>query len=284
MGGDFLTQFGLPQMISSRSPSFSLSSPPRAEDKLKLGLLPGTGLAVLCILVLAGRAAAAPEITLQWSAKECLPGDVVTLQARMTNGNVGGFDLKLPNDEAIEWVAHERGPLIYQSGVYSQEDTVVAQPTHPGKIILKGLHAVIRDGDKSSDEILSAPSLVVGSFGEVADDFTPEPLPVQAVKPKTVGAWWLWLGVVIAGLCALLFLRRRKPHEVAVEPGTQPVLEELGEILENEELPEVRMEQFLEQRSAELSVELREALEAAVYGRTMDREALRVVLEREIAR
>ncbi len=225
-----------------------------------------------------------PKISVEWSVKNCLPGDVVTLKARLTSKNVAGFDLKLPADDAVEWVTHERGPLLYQAGVYTQEDRFVGQPTRPGTISLQGLHALVRDGEKISDEPLSAPSLIVGSFGDVADDFTPEPLPKVAVTSARKGVWGILIATTTLVLGALTFLLRRKPKQVIAEVESQSILEEIEEILKEKNPPMIRIERFLAERSAGLSVELRKALEAAVYGKMADVGHLRGLLEKEVAR
>ena len=241
-------------------------------------------MASLCLLVVAYRTDAAPEMTLGWSAKDCLPGDVMKLQVRITSSDVTGFDLKLPQDEAIEWLSHERGPLRYQSGIYSQEDSVVAQATHPGTLILNGLHALIRDGETTSDRSLSAPPLLVGSFGELADDFKPEPLLTKSAKTEMKHVWWLWItaGFLVVGGAVSIF--RRKSPEKMEEIAMSSVSAELAEWVDNTEMPVAKIERILAERSGELSVELREVLEAAVYGKMTDLKKICKLLEREVAR
>ncbi len=219
---------------------------------------------------------------LDWSVDECLPGELVTLRVSMKAEKIAGFELKLPVNDALEWVAHEPGPLRYQSGVYTQEDRVVAQPTRPGTVSLAGLRAVVREGDTSADMDLTAPVLLVGSYGNGVEDFTPEPLP-PVVDHESSKMWWPWIAAAPVVLGALAFLLRRKPGVEVEEAGTLPVLEELGGMLREGELPVARIERFLTERSGEISAGLREALEAAVYGRNRDREKLVRLLEKEAA-
>lgn len=226
---------------------------------------------------------AAPELAVNWSAQQCLPGDVITLRVKITNSEVTGFDLKLPISESIEWVSHERGPVRYESGVYSQEDTVVAQPKQPGTIHLNGLHAVVRDGEAMTNEILSAPPLMVGSFADLADDFTPELLPAREINVGMKRTWWLW-GLACLVMVAVIFICRRKPAKAIQETAIKSVSDEIAEILAPEKIALSRVERFLAERSNEISAEIRESLEAAVYGRAMDVELLRKQLELEVAR
>lgn len=286
MAENFLTKSGFPKKVCSWSSSFSLPLERVGEDKLKLELLAvlRVGLMVLCFLVLLSRATAVPEITLDWSAKKCLPGDVVTLRVRVTSANITGFDLKLPNDEAVEWVSHERGPVLYRAGVYAQEDTVVAQPTHPGTIALKEIHAVVRDGETTSDQVLSLSTLVVGSFGDLTDDFKPEPLPAKTLDVGIKNVWWLWITAAFVGVGAMVFIFCREPPEIVEKIEKKSVSEELVEIFQNEEIPLPQIERVLAERSPELSVEMRVALEEAVYRRTPDLKKIRMLLEMEAAR
>lgn len=229
-------------------------------------------------------AGAAPEMTLKWSKLNCLPGDVVELRVRVSSNYVTGFDLKLPDNDALEWVEHDRGPLLYQAGIFTQEDVLIGQPTRAGTIQLKDLHAIVRDGETKTDSILTVQPLTVGTYGVAEESFSPAPLPVTTIAGKTSRWTALWIGLSFLVLALLVYVFRKKPQEAVALPEPPTLLGEVAELLENEDGVVEPTERLLDQRSQEFSDELREALERFVYGRSGDLDGLRELLGKETKR
>lgn len=227
---------------------------------------------------------AAPEINTEWSKADCLPGDVVELRVSVSSDHVTSFDLKLPANDALEWVAHDRGPLLYQAGIYSQKDVVIAQPTRAGTIQLKDLHAIVQDGEIKTDRTLTVQALVVGTYGATEDTYNPEPLPVAKTRGKTSRWAVLWIGLCLLALALLVRVFRKKPQQVVTQTESPPLLVELAGLLENRDVAVAPIEKLLVERRQEFSGDLRVALERFVYGGSRDLDGLRVLLGKEAKR
>jgi len=236
-----------------------------------------------CLLGLTVAAAAAPELSVALSRNDCLPGDLIELRVSMTHDSPADFDLELPEDDAVEWVARHHGPLQYNSGVYTREDVVVFQPAEPGPLVLKGLRVTVHADATETEETLALPEIHVRSYGITNDSFAPEPLPADksAAERYTFLPWFVGFAALLVAL--LVFALRKKRPRADSPSEDRSATRELAEILESPELPLAHIERLLATQPDEFSDRLRAALERAVYGRSADRDELRRLLEREVA-
>lgn len=237
--------------------------------------------ALTCLLPLV--AAYPQEVKLSWSQPQCQPGDAIELRAEGLFNKLASYELHLPRTEALHLVAHQRQPVHYADGVYTQRDVWVLQPLRAGTIKLDDIKMTVRQGEEVRQETRAVPALEVLPYGASLDEAAPEPLPEPKMMPKERSWAWLWLAG--AGALVLLVLAFRPKTKMA-EPSqsTRPGLADLQLALERGPLPAGLIEQLLADESLTLSRDLRGAMERAAYGhREADEKLLRSLLQEEAA-
>lgn len=253
------------------------------ERRVKCPSTAGTALPTLfCIIAVAFLfplfASASIELTL--SRVQCQPGDVVELHAESSFDELTIYELKLPQHDALHLVAHQRQPIEYADGVYSQKDVWVLQPVRSGEIELSGIKAFVKKGDVIEELELPNQSIEVLAYVARNDDFTPEPLPGFKIEGSGSKLWifFLVVGVFVVGF--LLCFRKRPVVELVQD--TEPTLADLNAALSTGEMPIDLIEQLLADESLSVSAKLRSAMERAVYRN--DASDLKDVLGKEAAK
>lgn len=214
-----------------------------------------------------------------WSHSECSPGDVIELRASGAFNELSSYELRLPQHDALHLVAHQRHPVLYQDGVYTQRDVWVLQPLYSGTIELQAINVRIHQGGEASEELRSVSALTVLPYAEQTDSNEAQTLPAAIVAQEAASLWW-WLLLALLPL-ALFFMRRGRAVADGRLEEQQVTLATVLAELERGSLPLERIEQLLSAKGHTLAPEIRVALERAVYRQGVDTAELTTLLRQE---
>lgn len=222
------------------------------------------------------------EIQLSLSQARCLPGDVIELHAESSFAKLATFELKLPQQDALHLVAHQRQPVSYTKGVYSQKDVWVLQPLYAGTVELSGVVALVDQGGELAELELPTQILEVERAADTADNFMPEALPDDVAASGTGRIVWILLPVVLAVVAfAVAMLRNKREEAKTCAIEERPTLDSLKAAVLAGELPDGWVELILADDTLMLSEDLRTALERAAYGQGTDLVRLQELLGKE---
>jgi hypothetical protein len=263
----------------------------------------GRFIIVLCgwLLPLLAFADGAADISLRLAEGTYRPGDVIEMQAEMGRAEYAEFELHVPANSQLHFVAHTRKPVQYVGGEYVQSVLLLLQPMTAGEFELDGITATLTEGGVSTEVALLPLKFTVASYA--AEDMSQEAAALgagSAVLPKQVSLLGLTLCVVLVLYALFWFLIRRSsamPVETAVAElglsdlilaleGNAPSLPPCEADVRQRRSVALQMiaEKLLERPDLSLSSTVREALEAAVYANRMDAEPLLELLRQEVAR
>lgn len=225
---------------------------------------------------------ASASIELSLSHSQCQPGDVIELHAESSFEELVTYELKFPQHDALHLVAHQRQPVIYADGVYSQKDVWVLQPVQSGTVEINGIKAIVQKGDVVSKLDLPKQVIEVLPYTVSSEDFTPEPLPAAAASEQKMSKILILLILGSTLIIVVVLFIIRKPRVEVSEQDSAPTLDDLKTALASGEAPVELVEQLLNDDSIVISDELRVAMERTVY--RQDTSALKVTLEQEVAK
>ena len=214
----------------------------------------------------------------------CSPGDVVELHARMTRPDFYELEIKLPETNGLHLVADQLRAVEYDNGIYTQQATWVMQPTRAGVIELKGVKAILKNGERVTEIELPTLALNVKGYGTIIDTSTPEPLPPVVPQEKDDSRKMIAIGITAFVLLVLLIVFRPKSGIPAPVQTAEPTLDGVRVAMEFGPIPTAMIEQLLANQAVSLPGTVRTALERAVYGRTVDHHTLLQLLREEAAR
>jgi hypothetical protein len=248
----------------------------------RLILVLGTWLLPLFVL-----ADLAPTIALRLIEGDYLPGDVLELEAKMRGPEYAEFELHVPANPQCHFVAQTREPVHYVGGEYMQSVRLLLQPMSAGDFELAGITATIAQGGVARDVAL--PSVLFSVASYAAEDMSKSAAELGASAFLLTQAS-NHLRIIIAVLFVVLMLVWLLLRKINVKPlqadQAEVGLDDLIAILEDSPglAPGNIAEQILKRTNQVLSPNLREHLEAAVYGKQMDAETLLRLLREERAR
>ncbi|MEM0967459.1 MAG: hypothetical protein AAGJ81_15030 [Verrucomicrobiota bacterium] len=220
-------------------------------------------------------------IELSVSPSVCHPGDTVEVSAEASFEEFAEVRLRIPEFDSFHTVSYLREPLQYEAGRFSQRIVWVFQPVHSGVFSLEGLEATIQRGNQTESLELPSVGLEVIRSSENTDGFQPELLGTKMVEGGAGYLWWVFLSLILAIVLVVIFLwvRGRIVEESREDPGDR--LFELEMALEGETPSLQVIESILEDGSLRFGDELRQAMEQAVYGRSVDFDLVRELVEKE---
>jgi hypothetical protein len=222
-------------------------------------------------------------VELSLTPQECGPGDMVELHARMRRPDFAEFELRMPENESIHFVARENGKVIYQAGLYSQDATWTLQPVEAGTIELSGIIASIKHGGMIEEVALPAPKLVVR--GDAAPMDSPDPLPLPKPDKATAISAWIIPALAAVVVVILLVRRFRKKPEIVLGDLEMPATDiaALRSALIRGEWPIGMIEGILA-GSDDLAPHVRMEMARSIYSPVSRRAELQALLEREAAK
>lgn len=223
---------------------------------------------------------ASASIELSLSHSQCQPGDVIELQAESSFEELVTYELKFPQHDALHLVAHQRQPVIYADGFYSQKDVWVLQPVNSGSIEINGIKAIVQKGDVVSELDLPKQVIEVLPYAATNEDFSPEPLPIETPSVQKMSKVLILLLVCCALVVVIVLFIIRKPRVAEADQDAAPTLDDLKAALASGEAPVELVEQLLNDQSIVISDELRSAMERTVY--RQDASELKAILEKEV--
>ncbi len=216
-----------------------------------------------------------------WSRSECSPGDVIELRASGAFSELSSYELRLPQHEALHLVAHQRQPVLYKNGVYTQEDVWVLQPLYSGTIELKEIQVRIHQAGEVSEELRAVPPLTVLPYSEQTDGNDAERLPDVVLEQGAASPWWLLLLLALLPLALFCIRRSRAVKDDLTEEAPVTLATVLAE-LEQGSIPHERIEYLLAAEGDRLASETRVALERVTYGQQSDAAELAKLLREEV--
>lgn len=239
---------------------------------------------VLSLLLFPLWAIGFPEgVEFEWSDLECQPGDVVELRAIGAFNELTSYELRLPQHDALHLVAHQRQPVHYQDGVYTQHDVWVLQPLYAGAIQLDEIRVIVRQGEIVREELRSVPALIVSTYGASADGQEAQVLPEPVASVESGMPVWSLLLIVVVPVCVCAFMLRKGRGESLIDAPESVSLETVRSSLAHGNVPAGDIEQLLADTSQSLTDQQRAALERAIYSRSVDAAALHAELDQEAA-
>lgn len=223
-------------------------------------------------------------IDVSFSHSTCRPGDVIELRAVSAFDQLTSFELKLPQHAALHLVAHQRQPIMYWQGEYTQEDVWVLQPMHSGVIHLEGLRALVSQGGVLTDQELPDVSLEVLPYEDIGGAQAPVLLSDNSVTHVSGRLSYTWVLLMASGgvIIALLYRFKKKPSP-RVQGQESFSLAVLMSELERGSMPLDFIEQLLSDDQVVLSTALRVEMERAVYRLDSNAERLKMLLRTEVA-
>ncbi len=236
---------------------------------------------LLCNVVLCAGAGTSSTIELRLDAETYYPGDMIELRAEMRRPDYAAFTIRMPSHPKLHFVAHTPQPVGYEDGEYVQQAVWHFQPVTAGEFVLTPIEVHVKK-QSGIEEMFTLPpvSVVVQSYGEVdlSDELAilPADQSVRARDGYSVAV--LLLLAVVVGVF-VFWIRRKASSPIVEAEGSGGSLAELTAKLEQGEPAIEWIELHLTREGAELSAELREAMEAAVYGGRQDVEHLLQLLK-----
>ena len=242
---------------------------------------------VLCgwLLPLFALADVAPEIALRLAEGEYLPGDVLEFEAEMCGPDYAEFELHMPANAQLHFVAYTREPVRYTDGAYQQRILLQLQPMSAGDFKLDGITASVAQGGVAADVALPPVLFSVASYAAEDTSLAVAELSEEAaVQAQTSGIKriliWVFF-VVLTVLWLRLKVANSKPERTV---STAVGLSDLRIAVEAGEDTTELINQLLERSALSLSPTLREHLEAAVYANRLDPVVLLQLLRQEVQR
>ncbi len=242
----------------------------------------GMVLTVLCLPI-----NLSAEIDLQLSRSSHFPGDIIRLEASRVAPEMATFELKIPAQDKLHLVAHQREPVDFHNGKYRQKDVWIFQTMAAGIIQLDGIKAIIRQGAAESVESLSSLSFEVLTYDlATPPSDAPEPLPTSTELSPTsnlVAALTALVAIVLIG-GIIWWIRRGKMQPLKeVSPASQRAkLQDILADLQYGDIPVDQMEQLLADPETTVSPPTRAAMEQAVYGSGLSKDSLLTLIEQEV--
>lgn len=214
-------------------------------------------------------------ITVRFIPDHASPGDVVQLRAEMDRDAWGQFDLHVPANPDMHAITVEKLPLQYQDGRYRQQQSLVFQPKRSGSLRVSG--ATIDVVTSRGRQTVTIPdlTLVIEPIGITDTATTPVPLPpsTPVQSPQSLAFLAVPVGVGLVLLLAIFLVARkhRNRQPAAVPPTTQPPpTDDLVQLLQSGQMPRHGLERLLADPNFAASVDVREAIERAVYAEEYD--------------
>jgi len=234
---------------------------------------------LLCGLPLFAATETSSGIELRLNAPTYYPGDLIELSAERRGPDYAEFTIRFPPHPKLHFVAYTPESVRYQAGEYVQRAVWYFQPVTAGEIVLKPIQASLRTGSAHTEELTLPPIVIrVESYGQVALSDELAALPdYPAVQPArhNLLALALVVGMAVMIAAAVVWLLRSRQHrDEALSDDTKISLSDLTEKLQQGQPVIHLMEQLLARPELELSAELREAMQAAVYAGRSDTDAL----------
>lgn len=226
-------------------------------------------------------------VSLELRPENCLPGDVVKLDAVMKRVDFAEFKLTVPTHPSLILVAKEHNPVTFKDGFYYQTSTWVLQPTEAGEFKLEGIKLILTQEHVTTEHQLAAPLLSVQSYNTKEDSYTPELLSPSA-KNTTSNTPWLLLITLSLGLglgliiiiFILFFIKRSKRQSIDQESTIELSLDTIYNALESNKLDTGDIEKLLEDKNIKLHSATRQALEQKAYSSSSnDAELLKIIRE-----
>jgi hypothetical protein len=213
------------------------------------------------------------------------PGDVVEIQAEMRRADYAEFQLHVPTHPQLHFVAHTREPLRYKEGEYLQRSVLLLQPMSAGAFKLDAITASLSQGEQATEVPLPSLEFFVNSYEATDDSKELEPLPMHSFVPPGASGF-LGLVVLLLGVLGLVIwlLKRGSTCQADTVVHAVDTLDDLTVLLERGDSPEALIERLLCRSDLSLSVELREALDAAVYANRLDAAHLLRLIREEASR
>ncbi len=224
-------------------------------------------------------------VSIELRPKHCLPGDVVKLHAEMKRSDFAEFALTVPTHPSIILVAKEHTPVTFKDGFYYQTSTWVLQPTEAGEFKLEGIKIFLTQEKITIEHAPSAPVLSVQSHNIIEDSNTPETLHPSSknVSPTPLG---LPLALLLLGIIfitsVLFYLKRSKPKNTDIKSSSKASLVTIYQALETNQSDTKDIEKILIDDDANLSSEIRQALEQRAYSSSSDDTKLLRIIREEI--
>lgn len=243
-------------------------------------------LSVLCSLLLGSVALlSAADIELRLNADSYAPGDLIELHAEMRRADYGEFTLHIPKHPKLHFVSHTPEPIRYQAGEYVQRAVWRFQPVTAGEFVLSPIKASLKVGAEEAEELTLAPvSIAVQSVGalDLSDEMAALPTDATVLSVRRHFALLVVILLVVIIALVLVWWLRRSAHRVESVPVVRDVrLDDLVEKLEHEQPAIDLIERLLVSADVQLSADLREAMEAAVYAGRCDRAQLLQLIKTE---
>ena len=236
-----------------------------------------------CLLPLFAFADGDSDVTLRLVEATYRPGDVIELQAEMRRSEYAEFELHVPAQPQLHFMAHTREPVRYVDGHYVQRVLLLLQPMGAGAFELDAVTASVQQGEAVT--VVQLPSLAfsVASYGaeDASKDLAVllEDAPVVAKRPLLV-----WGLAVLVGMIGFVWFFMRKQKPMVEEYADTEGLSDLVVALDAGTPASDLIERLLSRDALALSSSLRESLEAAVYANRIDEAALLRQLKEEVKR
>ena len=224
-------------------------------------------------------------IELSVDEQDYFPGDVILIHAQMRRSDFAEFELHVPAHPQLYFVAHTVEPLQYANGEYTQNAHLLLQTMTSGTFRLESITADIKQGERLQQVDLPPFAFSVKSY-DSTDASNELELLIPNTEKERSGFFALAITLLVGILSSIAFWKfRRKPLSDVVEvtPYEDP-LSELRERLECDETPIDLIERLLQRSPVSLSPELRHAMEAAVYGNRLNKDALIRLLKKEASK
>jgi xanthosine utilization system XapX-like protein len=237
-----------------------------------------------CLLPLLALADDAQSVSLQLVEGMYQPGDVIELHAEMRRAEYAEFELHVPADAQLHFVAHTRGPVGYVEGVYVQSVLLLLQPMNAGEFKLSEITATLEEGGVSTEVALPSVQFTVASYA--AEDSSKALAALTNAALMTPKASVL-LFAIVAGLVVLIlvvWILLRKPKPAVVEVAETVSLSDLVVVLAAGEPAVALIERLLGSTEVSMSPRLREHLEAAAYANRINTADLLRALKEEVLR
>jgi hypothetical protein len=207
-------------------------------------------------------------ITVRFDPPGVQPGDVCDLIVQMDREAFSQFDLHVPSHPQLHLVAVERTPISFAGGRYRQRHRLRLQPLSSGKVTIDNAEVEFTDSNGTQKFLLPAAILDVFPFESVDLSDVPQPWPVAgnptATAPKSIADGLIIICGILLIVVAILWRIRLRTSFAERDLGSDPMCEAI-ERLESGTVPMQLLEHILDQRSYDLSPDLRHEIEQTVY-------------------
>ncbi|GAA5507959.1 hypothetical protein [Novipirellula caenicola] len=229
-------------------------------------------------------------ITVRFIPNHARPGDVVQLRAEMDRDTWGQFDLHVPANPDMHAITVEKIPLQYQDGRYRQQQSLVFQPKRSGALRVSG--ATIDVVTSRGRQTVTVPdlTLVIEPTGITDTTTTPVPLPTStpAQSSQSLAFFAAAVGIGLVFLLAIFVVarkhRNRQPTAAPSTSQSPPPTDNLVHLLQSGQMPRHDLERLLADPNFTASVDVRAAIERAVYAEEYDTAQLAHQLQQQEGR